>query len=126
MRRFPVLLASSILSAFLSVGCKQDLGERCEQNSDCSSGYCNGSGNRTSAEGGKCTPGPVVQLPDAATPFDANRPDLSTSEAGRDASDASDGAPDVSLDVSSDVSRDTGTDTTPADVGTDPDSSTGG
>ena len=37
-------------SAFLAVGCKQGLGDRCVQNSDCSTGICVGA----SVQGGHC------------------------------------------------------------------------
>ncbi len=37
-------------SAFLAIGCQQGIGDRCVQNSDCSSGICVGAG----VQGGQC------------------------------------------------------------------------
>jgi hypothetical protein len=49
----PVLLLAGALAI---AGCKQDIGERCEQNSDCASGVCGEGGppGMTSAMGKKC------------------------------------------------------------------------
>src|SRR5437763_17062251 len=45
-----VLIGFYLSSAFLAVGCKQGNGDRCVQDSDCSSGRC----SRQSVEGGQC------------------------------------------------------------------------
>ena len=45
-----VLIGFYLSSAFLAVGCKQGNGDRCVQNSDCSSGICVGA----SVQGGHC------------------------------------------------------------------------
>ncbi|HVU50607.1 MAG TPA: hypothetical protein VHL80_07955 [Polyangia bacterium] len=42
------------LGALALTGCKQDIGERCEQNSDCSSGLCGDGADMASAQGKKC------------------------------------------------------------------------
>jgi hypothetical protein len=58
-------LGSLALSA-----CKQDIGERCEQGSDCSSGYCDFStaSMMTSAMGRVCTGPPTTTFIDAGLP----------------------------------------------------------
>jgi hypothetical protein len=92
MRRAPLILALSFACGLSSLACKQDLNERCEQHSDCASGYCRGAGT-TSAMGGTCQTGPST--PDASTPIDAT-----TTDAPRDvASDASDAADATSSDA---------------------------
>ncbi len=45
-----LLIGVYLSSAFLAVGCKQANGDRCVQNSDCSSGICVGA----SVQGGHC------------------------------------------------------------------------
>jgi hypothetical protein len=49
-------LAAAVLSlgALAFAGCKQDLGERCEQNSDCKSGFCGDGADMASAQGKQC------------------------------------------------------------------------
>jgi len=62
------LLASLGALVLAFAGCKQDLGERCEQGDDCASGYCGGvTSGAVSAEGMKCTPGPTAIVIDAGT-----------------------------------------------------------
>ncbi len=46
------LILVFVSSAFLAAGCQQGVGDRCVQNSDCSSGICSVTGQ--SAQGGKC------------------------------------------------------------------------
>ena len=57
IRRFPLLLASSLVALALSaVGCKQGDGERCQVSSDCNEGLvCVRPSNATISEGGSCT-----------------------------------------------------------------------
>jgi hypothetical protein len=75
-------------------GCKQDVGDRCEQNSDCSSGFCSvqsvGIGGRCCASAG-CQSG--GSTPDSGLP---------TVEAGSTAqSDGSEDVPQTTLDGAS-------------------------
>jgi hypothetical protein len=97
-----LVLAAMSLTALALLGCKQDIGQRCEQGSDCSSGYC---GNSTlgmvSVMGRVCTPPPTAGLfPDSGTAGDAA--DAST-EVGDAASDStSDGPSDDAADSASD------------------------
>jgi hypothetical protein len=97
-----VLVAAS-LASLLVVGCKQDIGDRCEQATDCNSGYCTGNG---AAEPGVCAPGPTVgTISDASTSFDTGAtPDTATSDArdgAAEAAEASDGHAEAG-EVSSD------------------------
>jgi hypothetical protein len=46
-----VLLAVGSLAL---VGCKQGIGDRCEQNTDCASGICGDGADMASAQGKKC------------------------------------------------------------------------
>jgi hypothetical protein len=46
----PSLIGGLLLAALAAVGCKQGVGDRCEQNSDCSSGICN-NGNGAGSNG---------------------------------------------------------------------------
>jgi hypothetical protein len=110
------LLALVFLSA-AAVGCKQDIGERCELGSDCASGYCNYSTASivmTSAQGRVCTGAlPPFMSPDAG-PATMSSPDA------RDASEAGDGAAtpsDAPSDLSSPDSADHSTDATESDTG---------
>jgi hypothetical protein len=90
--RHSVVLAALSLASSLVVGCHQDLGERCEQNSDCGSGLCSGTG---AANPGICTTGVISGgQTDAAT-------DAPLSSDG--ASEASDIRSDVGSDLPSDV-----------------------
>jgi hypothetical protein len=92
-----VTLVGLALASLLVVGCKQDIGERCEQDSDCNSGLCTLTG--ASAMGGICTTG--VVLIDAAAP-----PDTAV------ATDARDGAADAA-----DARAEAGGETSPEDGG---------
>jgi hypothetical protein len=143
----PLLALSVVLGlALASVGCKQDLGERCEQPSDCASGYCGGNSTsgQTNAVGKMCSAGPNVLVPgDAgatpdAVPADDASPDASdaakadaassdTSDArdagdahdARDASDASDAADATSSPDSAPDAVDAGPDLTSPDAAED-------
>jgi hypothetical protein len=86
-----VVLVTVSLASLLVVGCKQDIGERCEQDSDCHSGLCSQTG--ASAQGGVCQDTLPTGSFDAAMTSDA--PSGATSDA-RDG--ASDGASDVASD----------------------------
>jgi hypothetical protein len=83
-------LAVFVLGSLLMfVGCKQDVGERCERSSDCASGYCGGDNSDVgivSAAGKTCTPGRVIVTPDAGTP----PPDTGTGQTGDAAAERSD------------------------------------
>jgi hypothetical protein len=93
MRRTSLVLALSLACGLSSIACKQDIGERCERNSDCDSGYCRSAPSLTAAVGGTCQTGPSV--PDAATPVD--RVDAAN-DGARDATDATDAA-DATVDA---------------------------
>jgi hypothetical protein len=124
--RHPVGLArlAAVLlfaSPVLLTACGQDVGERCEQNSDCSSGYCSTGTANVSATGGICLSGPtqpqVDPLPDAGTP-DASPVVDAHADVTADAADASDAAggdapatdagvtPDASIDLAADAPLD--------------------
>jgi hypothetical protein len=142
--RFVALLLS--FGALALGGCKQDVGGRCEQNSDCASGICgNGQGGATSAMGRQCAAtlgGPAV-TPDASSTTDAavdaggGAVDASSSEASGDVSspDASqageagaeashdDGAPGAEA---SQADGATGVEASQADGATDAEADTGG
>jgi hypothetical protein len=47
-------LVVTLALALAGLGCKQGFAERCEQNSDCSSGICSTMMGPPSAEGGRC------------------------------------------------------------------------
>jgi hypothetical protein len=85
---FPRLAALALaLGSLAVVGCKQDLGERCEQGSDCASGFCAGStaSMMTMAMGRVCT-GPPTATPvvDSGSQEDAA---VDAADAGGDAAD---------------------------------------
>ena len=97
-------------ASFVLAGCKQDVGERCEQGSDCSSGYCGGEqGGEVSVQGRVCTNGPEgAMILDAATPADTAtaadaRPDAAAD--GVDASEVGDGAGEGHATDASDGAR---------------------
>ncbi len=122
----PRLLAALISFGALALGgCKQDVGGRCEQNSDCASGICgDGQGGATSAMGRQCVAtlgGPSV-TPDASStnPIDA------AADVGADAVDAasSDAAGEVSSPDASEPGDAAGAEASPADGATDAESET--
>jgi hypothetical protein len=82
------LLAGLVTLALAGVGCKQGIGDRCEQNSDCSDGLACDYAGMTTAEAGKCYD-PNARTTDAATQ------DVATTN------DAEDTAPDQADDSSS-------------------------
>jgi hypothetical protein len=86
------------LGALSLAGCKQDVGDRCEQNSDCSSGICGDGQPMTSATGKRCQ----ATLPAPPTEMDATVVDAS--DAAADASDAAADASDAAADASDAVS----------------------
>jgi len=120
----PVRLVDSLALAVLAlaslalVGCKQDIGQRCEQGSDCSSGYCGDSPlGMVSVMGRVCTPPPTAgPVSDASTVGDAADAPAAAGDAASDgasdgASDAgSDGASDAGSDGASDGASDAGSD----------------
>ena len=63
------MLATLSLASLLVVGCKQDVGERCEQNSDCASGLCTDMSQGASAPGICEATLPTGTTSDAATSF---------------------------------------------------------
>jgi hypothetical protein len=117
------------LAGLALVGCKQDVGGRCEVGSDCSTGYCGGIvEGMVSAMGKVCTPPPVAApLSDASPTTDAQDaaheaassdgaseagPEAGAAETGDAASDAhetgadtgasaADGATDLTLEAGS-------------------------
>jgi hypothetical protein len=111
-------LAAAVLGSLLTlVGCKQNIGERCEKSSDCSSGFC---GNDNSDQGSPgvsktCTAGRETVIPEAGAPMSdaaSDRSDASATESG-DASDAP--ASDVALESHAE----SGGDTAASEGGTD-------
>jgi len=96
-------LVAVTLAALALVGCQQGIGQRCEQGSDCASGYCGDSPTGAVSIMGKvCTPPPTAgALPDAGAD-DAAAAEVST--AGGDAAldRAADAATDGPRDVASD------------------------
>jgi hypothetical protein len=78
------------LASLALVGCKQDVGGRCEQGSDCSTGYCGGSVEGTvSAMGRVCTPPPVAApVLDAALTPDAPGDVASSSDVAQGGAEA--------------------------------------
>lgn len=105
MRRASLILALSLACGLSSLACKQGLGQRCEQDSDCDSGYCAGGGT-TSAMGGTCKA--TKTAADAAVPIDT-RPatDATGTDLANDATDAADAisTPDATKsDATTDVS----------------------
>ncbi|HEX4406155.1 MAG TPA: hypothetical protein VH560_15060 [Polyangia bacterium] len=132
----PVTVALASLLVF-GVGCKQDVGERCEQNTDCSSGFCNGMG---AASPGICTNGegtttPVIDAgnptPDAATMKDAPSDfgaDAKSGDAAADSAsdaarvDGSDGSADGAVEVHVEAGGDVGV----IEAGTASDAASGG
>lgn len=101
------LLAGLVTLALSSIGCKQGVGNRCEQNSDCSDGLLCDYAGMTTAEAGKCYD-PNARMTDAATQDVAT-----TNDAEDTASDQAQGNDGALDDVPS------GTDA--ADGGTPPD-----
>jgi hypothetical protein len=99
--RFPRLafLTLLLLSA-AAVGCKQDIGERCEQGSDCSSGYCDYSTGSmmTNAQGRVCTGAlpPLVSMPEDAATDDQDANMTPADASGDVATPSSDAHGDVS------------------------------
>jgi hypothetical protein len=76
LRLLPVFLLAGALAI---AGCKQDIGERCEQNSDCASGICGEGGppGMTSAMGKRC----VATLTTPAPQTDAMQNQIDAGEA---------------------------------------------
>jgi hypothetical protein len=116
IRRWPLLL----VALFSLAGCKQDIGERCEIDSDCSSGFC-----RTGASGmavaGTCQSGPGDPEPvvDASGTMDTARPDVGQEDGG-----GTDDGGDASVDAGpgGDAAADRGgADLQPQDTGAAPD-----
>jgi hypothetical protein len=100
----PVLLLAGSLAL---AGCKQDIGERCEQNSDCASGVCGEGGppGMTSAMGKKCVATLSIPAPqtdgmqnqsdaasEASEASSSDAPQSGADTGGPDTSSASDGA----------------------------------
>jgi hypothetical protein len=103
--RTAVLIVALSLGSLLVGACKQDLGERCEQGTDCYSGYCTIS--TVSAMGGVCIPSPTAgpasdagttYAPDAASES-MDLGDVSTSSEGGGEVSLLDGALEVWIDV---------------------------
>jgi hypothetical protein len=93
-----VVLVTVSLASLLVVGCKQDIGERCEQDSDCHSGLCSQTG--ASAQGGICEDTLPTGSFDAATPSDAASGAADARDAGADT------GPDARSDAAADVASD--------------------
>jgi hypothetical protein len=89
-----------------AAGCKQGLGQRCEQNSDCSNGLlCDHDGRTTAAEAGMC--------------YDPNARNFDAGMGGDIAITNDAEVPDTAPDQADDVSSSDASDATPADDGGD-------
>jgi hypothetical protein len=83
-----------LLGSLALGGCKQDIGERCEQNSDCSSGICgNGGPGMTMANARTCSPSlpTLVPFTDASFPSDGGAGDADAALDGAGSTDATEG-----------------------------------
>ncbi|HVR00976.1 MAG TPA: hypothetical protein VMT47_02490 [Polyangia bacterium] len=109
-------LAVLALASLALVGCKQDIGQRCEQGSDCSSGYCGDSPlGMVSVMGRVCTPPPTAgPISDAGAAADATDAPTPAEDAASDA--GSDDASDAGSDDASDAA---GGEASPHDGGAD-------
>jgi hypothetical protein len=133
MKRPLIVVGGLALGALFVLGCKQDIGERCEQNSDCSSGLCTVMG-ATSAMGGVCTTGVTSEpVSDAATTTTTDAAADATSDGATDAAETGDVSSEHGGDAvtGSDAGGDGATDgdaasTTPPEAGTDAAGSEGG
>jgi len=121
-------LAAFLALALSGMACKQGLGDRCEQNSDCSSGLvCNYNG-LTTADMGRCidqnapTPDAGVE-DDSGPPVDAEIPDTAPDQAddgsSSDASDAALAVDGGDAATGSDAPIDTGAVDAPVDSAAD-------
>jgi hypothetical protein len=54
LRPMAAMVALLAVASLALVGCKQGLGDRCEQNTDCSSGICGDGADMASAAGKQC------------------------------------------------------------------------
>ena len=70
-------LLAALLFVFVTASCKQNEGERCQLDEDCTEGfYCELAGN-TRAQGGFCkAPGGTTAVVDMSTAADLSKPDL--------------------------------------------------
>jgi hypothetical protein len=102
------------LGSLALAGCLQGVGERCEQNSDCSSGVCgNGSAGMTSANARTCS----ASLPPPAPISDAATTTSDASDAG-DAGDAADAALEgAGASDASEAGAEAGAETSPSEAG---------
>jgi hypothetical protein len=79
-------LLSALLALPAAAGCKQGIGERCQVNSDCTSGVCSSSDPKICQASGS---GSNEEQIDAELPKDAAPPDApDASDASGDAADA--------------------------------------
>lgn len=126
-----MLLASSLVCAFLSLGCKQDVGGRCEQPSDCASGYCSGQSVGANVDPNTphtCTPGPATPTLDAApmpTPDAAATGDAAAEAAAETGGDAAGDAASEVGDAASEALPEGGADAATVEAGGDADGSAG-
>jgi hypothetical protein len=108
---------AGLFGALSGIACKQNIGDRCLQGSDCSSGYCSEQMGTMmiSAQGGVCSGPPIISSYDASTGADllneagidvvegASNDDLSRDESSADletdfATDARGSGTDVPAD----------------------------
>jgi hypothetical protein len=122
MRRLgiPSLVAGLVTLALSGLACKQGLGDRCEQNSDCGSGLvCDRNGQATTAEGGRCVSSSAPP-PDSGTEEDtAVSIDADLSDGGADQAQGNDGASGDAPASDGAPGQDAMDDGAPVDSGTD-------
>ena len=113
----PLVIAVAL--AVGGAGCKQGIGDRCEQNSDCSSGLCSQQGVATTANmSGVC-------LPSNSTTGVGGSGGLGVGGSGGGGAAGSDGAATDAQDAAGDLApatdatSDALTDTAPSDTATD-------
>jgi hypothetical protein len=103
------LLTGVLVAAAAVAGCKQDDGDPCETNRDCSSGYCLIVG---AEKYGTCEPPGTTVTPDAGTGADGGPDGASDAPAGE-------AAPEVSGDTGANATADASGDVASGDLASD-------
>lgn len=115
-------LALGSLLLLATSGCKQGIGQRCEQASDCASGFCSGT---DVTRPGMCTNGTSTPMPvvDASSPSDtgvsdgtAERGDVADALAAETGDVGSDSHPEAG-EAGADTGTEAGTDGVPTEAG---------
>ena len=111
MMRSRSLAAFALGSLLLFAGCKQDIGERCEQPSDCASGWCAGDNmpiGMAGVVGKTCTPGRVTVTQDAGTSDTGTGDTRTTGDGAADRTEAADAHASETGDAASETHAETG------------------